>query len=268
MIGLLRNIANTALTHAKGIVYAGRGEPIRYGNHVLRYVPGTRPPRMKYLETGDFITQNELRQIDFLLNNVRPGDLSLDVGAHAGQYAVLLGALVGARGHVCSFEPDAIARTILDRNISLNHFADRVTVESVALSDENGSHVFFSLGGNSMSSLARTGLGTAAVSASVSETRVQTVRLDDFLVDRHLPVPQWIKIDTEGAEIRILKGAPKTLRTVRGIVCELHPYTWEEFGSTFEELLALVADAGRTIRCLDPRVTLSDGPVYGTVVIA
>jgi FkbM family methyltransferase len=223
---------------------------------------------MKYLYSGDSVTRNELRQIEFLLNNVQQGDLALDVGAHAGQYAVLLGALVGARGHVHSFEPDAIARTILDRNISLNHFADRVTVESVALSDQNGTHTFFSLGGNSMSSLARTGLGAAATSASVSETTVQTIRLDDFLESRRLPVPQWIKIDTEGAEIRILKGAKKTLRSVRGILCELHPYTWEEFGSTFEELLALVAEAGRTIRCLDPRAKLSDGPVYGTVVIA
>ena len=268
MIASLRNFVNTALTHAKGIVYGGRGEPIRYGKHVLRYVPGTRPPRMKYLESGDFTTRNELRQIEFLLNNVQQGDLAFDVGAHAGQYAVLLGALVGARGHVYSFEPDAIARTILDRNISLNDFGGRVSVETVALSDKNGAHTFFSLGGNSMSSLARTGLGTAATSAAVSETTVQTVRLDDFVKTRHLSFPQWIKIDTEGAEISILRGAPETLRSVRGILCELHPYTWEEFGATFEELLALVEAAGRTIHYLDPAVSVSDGPVYGTVVIA
>jgi FkbM family methyltransferase len=268
LIDSLRNVVNAALTHAKDIVYGGRGEPIRYGGHVLRYVPGTRPPRMKYRETGDFTTRNELRQIEFLLNNVQQGDLAFDVGAHAGQYAVLLGELVGPQGHVISFEPDAIARTILDRNISLNNFVERVTVETVALSDQNGTHTFFSLGGNSMSSLARTGLGTAAASAAVSESTVETVRLDDFVKTRNLSVPQWIKIDTEGAEISILKGAPQTLRSVRGILCELHPYTWEEFGSTFEELLALVAAAGRTIRYLDPDVKVSGGPVYGTVVIA
>jgi FkbM family methyltransferase len=222
---------------------------------------------MKYLESGDFTTRNELRQIEFLLDNVHQGDLAFDVGAHAGQYAILLGALVGARGHVYSFEPDAIARTILDRNISLNEFAGRVTIETVALSDRNGTHNFFSLGGNSMSSLARTGLGTAATSVAVSETTVETVRLDDFVKTRQLPVPQWIKIDTEGAEIAILRGARETLRSVRGILCELHPYTWEEFGSTFQELLDLVEVAGRTIRYLDPDVKVSDGAVYGTVVI-
>lgn len=267
MTSYLRAVINTALTHAKDVVYAGRGEPIRYGNRVLRYIPGTRPPRMKYLETGDFTTRNELRQIDFLLGHVQPGEVAFDVGAHAGQYAVLLGSLVGPSGRVYSFEPDAIARALLNSNIALNALDDRVIVESVALSDENGSHTFFSLGGNSMSSLARTGLGTAASSAAVSESTVQTMRLDDFIDERGVPMPHWIKIDTEGAEIQILKGAPKTLRFARGILCELHPYAWNEFGSTFDELVALVREAGRSMQYLDPHVKLSDGPAYGTALI-
>jgi FkbM family methyltransferase len=224
---------------------------------------------MKYLETGDASTRNELRQIEFFLENVRPGDIALDVGAHAGQYAVLLGTLAGAAGRVFSFEPDETARSFLIRNIALNKLGQRVSVEPVALSDQNGQHTFFSLGGNSMSSLARAGLGTASHSEAVSETIVRTMRLDDFVVNRGLPCPQWIKIDTEGAEILILKGAPQTLRCARGILCELHPYVWNEFGSTFDELLAIIEESGRTIRYLDPALNIADdGPVYGTVVIS
>ena len=118
MTRYLRAVINAALTNVKDVVYAGRGEPIRYGNHVLRYIPGTRPPRMKYLESGDFTTRNELRQIEFLLAHVHPGDVAFDIGAHVGQYAVLLGSLVGRSGRVYSFEPDSIARTILNRNIA------------------------------------------------------------------------------------------------------------------------------------------------------
>jgi len=264
--GILRVIADKGITAGKKIVYWGRGEPIQYGTHTLHYVPGTRPPKFKYLETGDPTTRNELRQIDFLLQRVKAGDVALDVGAHVGQYAVLLGALTGPTGHVSSFEPDPIARSVLERNIALNNFGDRVSVETVALSDENGSHTFFSLGGNSMSSLARTGLGTAAHSDEVREYNVQTMRMDDFLAARGLS-PAWIKIDTEGAEVLILRGATKTLKSARGILCEIHPYAWSEFGSTFDELLTLVNASGRRIRYLDPAVSVGDGPVYGTMVI-
>jgi FkbM family methyltransferase len=264
----LRRFADKAVVHAKKLWYGGRGEPIRYGNHSLRYAPGTRPPRTKYLETGDPGTRNELRQIEYFLANVRAEDVALDVGAHAGQYAVLLGSLVGPKGRVFSFEPDATARALLNRNIALNEFSDRISVEPIALSDVNGSHEFFSLGGNSMSSLARTGLGSKAESSLVARSIVPTMRLDDFIVDRALDCPQWIKIDTEGAEIRILRAATKTLRCVRGVLCELHPYAWPEFGSTFDELLSVVGESGRSIRYLDPDCEIADGPMYGTVVIA
>lgn len=264
----LEAIANRLLIAAKRIVYKGRGEPIRYGAHLLRYIPGTRPPRLKYLKSGDPGTRNELRQIEFFLDNVRQGDIVLDVGAHAGQYAVLFAALTGASGRVFSFEPDETARSFLVRNIELNNLRDRVSVEPVALSDQNGQHTFFSLGGNSMSSLSRAGLGTASHSSEISETIVTTIRLDDFISDRGLPCPQWIKIDTEGAEILILKGAPETLRLVSGILCELHPYVWKEIGSTFDELLAIIRASGRTIRYLDPTLDIADGPFYGTVVIS
>jgi hypothetical protein len=90
----LQAVVNQLLVTAKEIVYRERGEPIRYGRHLLRYLPGTRPPRMKYLKVGDATTRNELRQIRFFLDNVQPGDIALDVGAHAGQYPVLLVSLI------------------------------------------------------------------------------------------------------------------------------------------------------------------------------
>lgn len=263
---ILRATINRAITGGKKIVYWRRGEPVRYGSHTLRYVPGTRPPRFKYLDSGDPTTQNELRQIDFFLNRVNSGDFVLDVGAHVGQYAVLLGALSGSAGNVLSFEPDPLARSVLDRNIALNKL-DNVKVEAIALSDTNGTHTFFSLGGNSMSSLAKSGLGTSANSEDVRQYDVHTMRMDDFLSARRLRCPEWIKIDTEGAEVLILKGAPETLKCARAILCEIHPYAWGEFGSTFDELLSIVEASGRKIRYLDPKISLDAGAVYGTMVI-
>lgn len=77
-----------------------------------------------------------------------------------------------------------------------------------------------------------------------------------------------MKLDTEGAEINILRGAPKLLRSGATIICELHPYAWEEFGTSFKELLALVGDSGKTIEYLDPTMRVRDGAYYGAAIIS
>jgi FkbM family methyltransferase len=212
--------------------------------------------------------RNDAQQIKFFLGNVRAGDLVLDVGGHNGQYAVLFASLVSQSGKVITFEPDPNATATLRANLELNGFQDRVKIESLALFDENGEHVFFSKGADSMSSLVRSGLGANAFEPGVIEYRVKTVRLDDLLKEQVLPAPAVIKIDTEGAEINILRGAQELLK--RGgttIVCELHPYAWEEFGTTYGELLRLVADCNRSIEYLDKSLNISDGAFYGAVVI-
>jgi hypothetical protein len=91
--------------------------------------------------------------------------------------------------------------------------------------------------------------------------------LDTYIATHNLPEPRWVKIDTEGAEIRILKGAQKLLAGNAGVLCELHPYAWPEFGNTFAELKDLAAAAGRRMRFLDQDVEIGDTPEYGTVLL-
>jgi len=256
------------IIEAKKFWYGNQGEPIQYGNHKLRYVAGTRPVRMKYIDSPDVVVRNDVRQIGFFLDNVKSGDFVLDIGGHFGQYAVLLGALVSESGRVVSFEPDPQARQTLLKNLELNNLQQRVEIEDVALFDRNGNHTFFSNGADSMSSLARSGLGENAASANVVEYQVATMRLDDYLAGRNLTNPSFAKLDTEGAEINILKGAPNLLQSNITILCELHPYAWPEFGTDFDELLQLVETAGKKIEYLDPSQRIADGEVYGAAIIS
>ncbi len=273
MFAALKRISGTPSFHrkvieAKRLWYRDRGEPIQYGEHKLRYLPGTRPVRLRYIDSPDVTVRNDVRQIKFFLDNARSGDSVLDVGGHFGQYAVLFAALVSDSGRVISFEPDPAAREILLQNLELNGFANRVEIESLALFDKKGEHSFFSKGADSMSSLFRSGLGTNASSAEVVEYRVETACLDDYLDSRNLAAPDFVKLDTEGAEINILRGARQLLQSGAIIVCELHPYAWEEFGTTFEELLLLIRDAGRTISYLDPSRSIEEGAHYGAAIIS
>lgn len=259
---------NKGVAEAKRILFGRRGDPIRYGDHKLRYVPGTRPVRLKYLNSTDATVRNDVLQINFFLERVKPGDMVLDIGGHFGQYAVLLAALAGETGRVLTFEPDPAAQKVLRQNLALNKLTERVKVESVALFDEEGEHEFFSNGADSMSSLALSGLGTNSSAPTVERYRVRTTRLDDYLDSAKLASPTLVKLDTEGAEINILRGAKALLASDVTIVCELHPYVWPEFGTGFDEFLSLVKDAGKEVKYLDPHLRIADGPKYGSVVIS
>ena len=273
MFAALKKISGTPSFHrklieAKKLWYRDQGEPIQYGEHKLRYLPGTRPVRLKYKDSLDVTVRNDVRQINFFLESVRSCDFVLDIGGHFGQYAVLFASLVSDSGRVITFEPDPAAREILLQNLKLNGFANRVEIESLALFDKKGEHSFFSKGADSMSSLFRSGLGTNASSADVVEYRVETAGLDDYLDSRDLTSPDFVKLDTEGAEINILRGARQLLQSEAIIICELHPYAWEEFGTTFDELLLLIRDAGRTISYLDPSRSIEQGAHYGAAIIS
>jgi FkbM family methyltransferase len=252
----------------KRLWFGARGEPIVYGSHHLRYVVGSRPVRLKYATSDDIVARNDARQIQVYVDRVKPGQFILDIGAHYGEYAVLFGALVGAGGRVISFEPDVAAMSVLRANIALNEFQDRVSLESRGVFDTNEPKVLYARHGNAQSSLARAGLGGAPTEDDVERYSIGTVRLDDYLSQLDLPTPDLIKLDIEGAEINALRGATHLLRSAPLIVCELHPYAWKEFGTSFDELRRLVRDAGRTIRYLDESRRIEDGPTYGAVVIS
>jgi FkbM family methyltransferase len=251
----------------KELVWGRRGEPYPIPGHVLRYAPGTRPVRPRYATSLNPAVRYDAMQAQLFAEGLNEGDTAIDIGAHAGQYALIMAARCGRSGHVAAFEPDPHARRKLARNIALNPGVKAPVVEALAVSDAPGEAVLYSQGGNSQSSLAKSGIGEAAAESAETFT-VPLVRLDDYVAERGLAPPRWVKIDTEGAEIRILQGAPNLLAGPSNILCELHPYAWAEFGNSFEELQAAVSGAGRRIRYIDEVAEMKAADVrYGTVLL-
>jgi len=229
-------------------------------------MPGTRPVRLRYVNSSNDVNRYDALQVQLLAEHLREGDTAVDIGAHCGQCCILMAAMCGATGNVVAFEPDWHARERLMQNLALNPSLKEPTVEALAVSDSRGEAVLYSRGGNSLSSLARAGIGEAAA-GDVEASVVPLVTLDGYLRDNGLPPPRLVKIDAEGAEIRIVKGAPELLAGNAEIVCELHPYAWEEFGNSFEELMVLVRNAGRRMRYLDQHTEIGSDVKYGTVLL-
>jgi FkbM family methyltransferase len=221
---------------------------------------------MRYARSKSSNVRHDALQVVWLTTHLHEGDIALDIGAHCGVYSILMAAKCGQTGHVVAFEPDPYSRELLAQNLRLNPQIKRPTVEICACSDEIGAAILFSRGGNSQSSLVRSAVEFSPAHKS-EEIRVSTVTLDCYLSEHQLPVPRCVKIDAEGAEIRILKGAKRILESGADVVCELHPYAWPEFGNTLAELKQLAAAAGRRIRYLDQDAEIGDQVEYGTVLL-
>lgn len=144
----------------------------------------------------------ESEQTRIAVELVRPGSTVLDIGAHIGYYTLLFSRLAGPDGRVVAFEPSPRNLPVLRWHVARNGCAN-VRVEALAVSAETGTARF----------TASTGSGTGRLAES-GTLEVRTIRLDEF-VGAGGPMPDVMKIDVEGAELAVLRGAEGVLRDAR-----------------------------------------------------
>jgi FkbM family methyltransferase len=263
----MSNTRHRLVLAMKTWIFAGRGEPYRIGGKTLRFVPGSRPVRLRYQTAENAVSRYDALQLAWMLDNLAEGDLAVDIGANYGQCAIVMAATCGARGTVIAFEPNPQARDVLKRNFDLNPSVKRATIESLACSNVTGGEVELYHNGNAANS-ALVAFATADQACEVPRsTRVPVTTLDSYLSQRQLPELRFVKIDAEGAEIRILQGARNVLASRAAILCELHPYAWRQFGNSLEELKDLATQCGRRIRYLDQDLEIGESADYGIVAL-
>ncbi len=163
----------------------------------------------------------EANELAFARSIVRPGDHALDCGAHVGLFAVHLARWVGPQGSVTAFEPLPGNAECLEIAIRENRFEDRLVLERAAVGDRERTLnlVFVPSALNSGGAYVQTE-GTSLPSGH-ERIAVRMIALDRYPLRR--PV-RFLKIDVEGAEPLVMRGAADLLRTDRpAILSELHP---------------------------------------------
>jgi FkbM family methyltransferase len=136
------------------------------------------------------------------------GNCVVDVGANIGYFTLLAARLTGEQGRVFAFEPSKDNMTELLNNITLNNFQN-IRASLTALSDYNGRSKFFlSTRESARHSLIQTHEHDATEMVDVQ-------KLDD-IIPENIPV-HFIKTDTEGNELAVLKGAEQTIMRNHGI---------------------------------------------------
>ena len=149
---------------------------------------------------------------------IRPGDVVYDIGANIGVYSRVMVQWFGA-SKLIAFEPMAGNFELLTANAELGRLQDRVRTFRMALSDTNGEEELQIDDMTSGTAVLNSVSGGAASDGRQSfglgplTERVKIARLDDLVSRESLPPPQMMKIDTEGAEVKVLTGARAMLMT-------------------------------------------------------
>lgn len=132
------------------------------------------------------------------------GEIVVDVGAHIGFYTLKAAKKVGPRGKVIAIEPDSQNFLLLKKNIAINHFGNVIAIHA-ALSDINGSRLFYNCINPVLS-----GFHSQDQKIRAAEI-IETMTLDTLLQHLKINSIDWLKIDVEGEELSVLKGAKQTL---------------------------------------------------------
>ncbi|MBC7921462.1 MAG: FkbM family methyltransferase [Ferruginibacter sp.] len=192
----------------------------------------------------------EPHQTNAFVETLREGQTVLDLGANVGYYSVLASRLVGTKGRVVSFEPSVRNLSLLYRHLRANQ-AENVMVIPAACSDTHQLALFASGDTYATGHLVE---GQENAASRIQVTAVPCLTVDE-VVERLDLSPDVMKIDVEGAELDVLKGAAKTLADCQpAIFLSVHSDQLRESCSKLLEELGYVVE---TINQEDPNELLA-----------
>lgn len=170
---------------------------------------------------------------------LKPGMTFVDAGANIGYYSLLAASLVGERGRVYAFEPSPYVYERLTRIVSENHVA-QITALPLALSDEPGRAELYSQIGTHNHS------PSLVVHATGTSVEVGVTTLKSVMQDAGIGQIDLIKMDIQGFEPNLIKGAGRAIEKVRAILTEIDAYWLRENGSSPQALYDLLIGLGFT----------------------
>lgn len=199
------------------VLHGFRGVPVRILGGRFRLDESLR----RWRSEGE---EQVLGTIDRILG---AGDTFVDVGANFGLHTLVGGGKVGPRGKVVAIEPVPANLALLRRNVRLNGMADRVTIVDRAATDVPGRRLALHH--------VREGVSVAAslrpVTAEGHSIEVEATTLDECLAGER--AIRLVKIDVEGAEHLVLRGAKRVLGELRpALLIEVHEFALPAYGTS------------------------------------
>ena len=193
---------------------------------------------------------HEFEDMGFVLHFLKENDLFIDIGANIGSYTILAAKVVGAK--VQTFEPVPSTYEALCNNIKLNNLEDRVISYQAGVGSSDTT-MTMTANQDTMNHIAPEGLSTRTEDKEdnpSSTIEVPVKQLDNLL---HASSPLCIKIDVEGFETEVIKGAKETLSNpnCQALIMELNG-SGNRFGYDESDLHKKVCTLGFKPHTYDP----------------
>lgn len=182
----------------------------------------------------------EKAETDFMLEIVREGDTVIDAGANLGWFTIILAKKVGTAGRIVAFEPEPSNYQLLLDNLKLNSVEAQTKAFRSAIWDTNDG-IRLELSQDNLGDHRPKTTDANSVDASRPSLTLPSCRLDDALTynigfarDEKI---RLIKMDCQGAETRIFRGADATLARTEYLICEYEPKLLHGCGTTTSEFV-------------------------------
>lgn len=193
---------------------------------------------------SNMISQGNFEEAEWRFVNcfLKKGMTVMDIGAHHGFYTILCSKKVGETGRVIAFEPSPGEQRKLLFHLKMNH-CKNVKIEPYALARQSGKATLFVINGRDT---AFNSLRPPAVSKPIKEITVRTMSLEDYLKKEDIPEVNFLKIDAEGAELEILKGADALFNPDSSpiIMAEVSDVRTEQWGYQSSEIFDYLSERG------------------------
>ena len=184
---------------------------------------------------------------NYLISNVKPGDIVVECGANIGYYTTLLSKLVTKTGKVYAYDANSEVLQLADLSLKMNGLSDQVILKNSCVSDKYGTTKFKFMTLDPYKFIGLCNVGTSHILANNEEKSyclfssytvrdVNTVTLDSDLQD--VKQIDWLRMDIEGAEILAIQGAKRLIDSSPNIkiIMEWSPRMMKRYGNV-EELI-------------------------------
>lgn len=207
-------------TFGKGIKRNINGVPIRFPAAWSRY----------------FENDYESENVKFIKIQCKPGMVVIDIGAHLGVIAMSISHSLNNAGKIYAFEPTPNTFSLLCRIVKLNKCSTIIPINK-AVSDRNETLSFYidnNLGSNANSLVSKNERNRQSID-------VETITIDQFVTENKINKIDFLKIDAEGSELSVLKGAIKTLKNHKPLaILAIHPRLISNNGDNIKDIYLLL----------------------------
>ena len=179
----------------------------------------------------------DVGDLRFLWKVLDPGMVFMDLGAYQGIYSVVAGKKLQGTGNIFAFEPSPREFRRLRLHLRWNRLST-ARAEMLALGAGKSKTTFFQVKSGDTT---RNGLRAPDSSDTVTEIPVNIISLDEYVREQNIQRVDVIKLDVEGGEIDVLRGAAKVFGEMRPLlICEVLDATTHAWGYDASEIIRAV----------------------------